>query len=250
MYFKAFLRLACLLFLICSSLSASAQQFSGNKRAPANSVTYGFVSPNTREGLKLEDAIRHLNSPEEESLIRQAPSLACVAGSTIGTFKALGSWSDGAEHSVLLRARTDEQTLRYVVSVLGRNTEQKAVLYFRQQRDGPAVIYSLWPQKRVGSLRNVAKLLDRSGIEFRTLVPWKRSVMVYVVDTKRELHAKVMAAARALRARVVSERGTAGFIGDDSSREKAKVVFDQEIQTFEAKNSELVNTCQNRTRSR
>jgi len=94
MYFKAFFRLVYLLFLICSSLPASAQQVSGNKRASAKSVTYGFVSPNTREGLKLEDAIRHLNSPEEESLIRQAPGLACVARSSIGTLKAVGSWGD------------------------------------------------------------------------------------------------------------------------------------------------------------
>ena len=244
MYFKAFFRLACLLFLICSSLSASAQQVSGNKRASAKSVTYGFVSPNTREGLKLEDAIRHLNSPEEESLIRQAPGLACVARSSIGTLKAVGSWGDGAEHSVLLRAKTDEQTLRYVLSVLGRKADQKAVLYFNPRPDGPALIYSLRPQKRVGGLSKVAQILDRAGVEFRTLVPQKRSVMVYIVDTKRELHARVMAAARSLRARVESQRGAAGFIGDDSSREKAKILFDQEILSFESKNSGLVSKCQ------
>ncbi|HEX6732118.1 MAG TPA: hypothetical protein VF074_19020, partial [Pyrinomonadaceae bacterium] len=130
MYFKAFLRLTYLLFLICWPLSASAQQISGNKRAAAKSVTYGFVSPNTREGLKLEDAIRHLNSPEEESLLRQAPGLACVARSSIGTLKAVGAWGDGAEHSVLLRAKTDEQTFRYMLAVLGRKADQKAVLYF------------------------------------------------------------------------------------------------------------------------
>lgn len=245
MYFKAFLRLSCLLFLICSSLSASAQHVSSNKRAPANSVTYGFVSPNRSEGLKLEDAIRHLNSPEEESLMRQAPGLACVARSSIGTLKAVGSWGDGAEHSVLLRAKTDEPTLRYMLAVLGRNAEQKAVLYFNPQPDGPALIYSLRPQKRVGGLSKVSQILDQAGVEFRTLVPWKSSVMVYIVDTKRELHAKVMAAARRLRARVVAERGSAEFIGDDSSREKARVLFDREINDYESKHSALITKCQN-----
>jgi hypothetical protein len=120
------------------------------------------------------------------------------------------------------------------------------VLYFNPQPDGPALIYSLRLQKRVGALSRVTEILDRAGVEFRTLVPWKRSVVVYIVDTKRELHAKVMAAARSLRARVESQRGAAGFIGDDS-REKAKILFDQEIQTFESKNSTLVNKCQNKT---
>jgi len=145
----------------------------------------------------------------------------------------------------MLRAKTDEQTLRYVLSVLGRKTDQKAVLYFNPQPDGQALIYSLRPQKRVGDLSKVAQILDRTGVEFRTLVPWKRSVMVYIVDPKRELHSKVMVAARLLQARVISQRGSAGFIGDDSSREKAKVLFDQEIQTFEAKNPELLTRCQN-----
>jgi hypothetical protein len=243
-----FIRILYLLLVLCWSLPVSAQESGAARPSSTKSLNYGFVSPNTREGLKLEDAIRNLNSPEEEALIREARGLACVARARIGTLKAVGSWSDGAEHSILLRVNTDEQTVRYLVAVLGKNAEQKAVLYFKPRPIGTALIYSLRPQKRVRSLSNIATILDNAGIEFRTLVPLKRSAVIYVVDTKRELRAKVLAAARKLGARVGAQRGSAEFIGDDSSREKAKAMFDQEIQTFEAKNSKLVNRCQTQKR--
>jgi hypothetical protein len=54
---------------------------------------------------------------------------------------------------------------------------------------------------------------------------------------------KVMAASQRLRARVTSSRGAAQFIGDDSSRQKAAIVFDNEIRDFESKHSALVNKC-------
>ena len=246
MYPKTFTRLACLLFVVCSSSLASAQQLPGNKRSPARSVTYGFVSPNTREGLKLEDAIRHLKSPEEESLIRQTPNLACVAQSPIQTARAIGSWSDGAEHSVILRARSDNSTMRYLLARLGRDNNQKAVLHFQTSAEGGATIYILRPGRYRG-LRALSDTLDRAGIVFRTLVPQRGSALVYVVDLKRELQSKISLAARRLRARVTARRGSAEFIGDDSNREKAKAVFDETIRGYEVKNSTLIDRCKNQT---
>jgi len=245
MYFTTFVRLAYLLFLICWPLPAGAQQESRpDQPSSAKSLTYGFVSPNTREGLKLEDAIRNLNSQEEEKLIRQARGMACVARSKVGTLKAVGSWSDGAEHSVLLSLKTDEPTVRYVVSLLGRKSEQKAVLYFHSDAAGTATMYTLQSQ-RTASMRRLARLLDRAGVAFRTLVPQRHEVVVYVIDLKRELHSKIIAAARNLKARVISRHGTAEFIGDDSSREKAKTIFDEEIKNYESKNAALVTRCRN-----
>src|SRR5215472_5067089 len=82
---------------------------------------YGFVSPNTKTDLKLADAIAGMNSAGESKLLKQAINLSCVVRSRITAFRALGSWSDGAEHSVLLRINGDEATLRYVLSRMGRD---------------------------------------------------------------------------------------------------------------------------------
>ena len=80
-------------------------------------LNYGFVSPNTKENLKLDDAIKSMNSREETALVKQSINMGCVVSSRIRAFRSLGSWSDGAEHSVMLRLESDELTVRYVLSV-------------------------------------------------------------------------------------------------------------------------------------
>ena len=224
--------------LITCSLSASGQQ---RVETSSKSLTYAFVSPNTREGLKLDDAIRGLSSAEEETLLRKARGLGCVAQTKIQTLKAIGSWTDGAEHSVLLRLQTDAPTVRYVVSVLGRDARQKAALYFRSDSAGTAQMYTLRSQRQ--PMHQLAALLDRIGIDFRTIVSTKNSALVFVVDLKRELHSKILSAARKLKARVNSRRGTAEFVGDDSSREKAAVVFEEQIKKYESANPALIKKC-------
>jgi hypothetical protein len=238
MRLKTFVHLSCFFLIVSCCSLASAQERTGDSR----SLTYGFVSPNTREGLKLDDALHGLASSEENKFIRQARGLGCVAQSKVEALKAVGSWSDGAEHSVMLRVQTDAPTMRYIISVLGRDAQQKAALYFHSDSDGSAELYTLRPQDR-GTMRRLSGLLDQAGIEFRTLVPTKASVLVYVVDLKRELRAKIIVAAKRLKTRVMSRRGSAEFIGDDSSREKAKTIFDEEIRNYESQHSSLITKC-------
>ena len=225
-----------LLLLFCPRF-VSAQQHS------SRSLTYGFVSPNTREGLKLDDAIAGLASVEEETLIRRARSLGCVARSKVETYKSVGSWSDGAEHGLMLRAHTDSSTMRYLISVLGRSARQKAVLYFHSDSAGESQMYILRPRYGNGSIRQLARTLDQGGIEFRTLVPTKPSLLIYVVDLKRELRAKIVAVAKRLQARLITRRGSAEFIGDDSSRKKGQAAFDAEIKSFDSTNASLIRKC-------
>jgi hypothetical protein len=64
---------------------------------------YGFVSPNKKTDLKLADAIAGMNSAEESKLLNEAINLSCVVRSRIRASRALGAWSEGAEHSVMVR---------------------------------------------------------------------------------------------------------------------------------------------------
>lgn len=205
-------------------------------------LNYGIVSPNTKTDLKLEQAIAGMNSAEEAKLLNQAINLGCVVRSQITAFRALGSWSDGAEPSVLLRVRGDEESLRYVLSRMGRDAEQKYVIYFHPQPKGAADLYKL--RARAGSKNLVALTteLERAGIPFRTLVPLRGTTAVYIIDLERDLREKILAAARKLRAQVNKETGNAQLFGDDV-REKAKDKFDQEIKNYETKNPNLPPTC-------
>lgn len=230
-----------LVLIFCVSGSATAQE----SRSTAIARNYGFVSPNTREDLKFEDAVRGLSSSEETNLMRRAKNLGCVVKRQIRTLRALGSWSDGAEPSVLLRVNSDESTLRYLMSRLGRDANQKAVIYFHPLPAGPAQIHIVRPARRFRAFKTIARALDSAGIAFRTLVPTKETTVVYIVDTDNNLANKVRDAARRLRARFSSHRGNASFIGDDSVREKGQAVFAEEIKSYETKNPSLPPPCAN-----
>ena len=210
-------------------------------------LNYGMVSPNTKTDLKLEQAIAGMNSAEEAKLLNQAINLGCVVRSRITAFRALGSWSDGAEPSVLLRVRGDEESLRYVMSRMGRDAEQKYVIYFHPQPKGAADLYKLRPRAGSKNLVALTNELERAGIPFRTLVPLRGTTAVYIIDLERDLREKILAAARKLRAQVNKETGNAQLFGDDV-REKAKDKFDEEIKNYETKNPNLPATCDVRKR--
>ena len=226
------LRSLLLVLLLGWTTAVSAQQ----------TQSYGMVSPNTRTDLKLQEAIVGMNSAEESKLLKQAVNLGCVVRSRIRAFRALGSWSDGAEHSVLLSVNGDEESLRYVLSRLGRDAQQKYVIYFHPKPQGTADLYTLHPRRRARNLVALTNELERAGIPFRTLVPSGNTTAIYIIDLDRDLRAKILAAARRLRARVSSQPGNAALFGDDE-RPKAKDKFEQEIKTYETKNPNLPPTC-------
>jgi hypothetical protein len=205
-------------------------------------LNYGIVSPNTRTDLKLQEAIVGMSSAEESKLLKQAVNLGCVVRSRIRAFRALGSWSDGAEHSVLLSINGDEESLRYVLSRLGRDAQQKYVIYFHPKPQGSADLYTLRPRTRARNLVALTNALEQAGIPFRTLVPSGNTTAIYIIDLDRDLRAKIMAAARKLRARVSSQAGNAALFGDDE-RQQAKAKFEQEIKNYETKNPNLPPTC-------
>ena len=206
------------------------------------SFNYGFVSPNTKTDLKLEEAIKGMNSLEEAQLRTKAINLSCVVRSRIRAFKALGSWSDGAEHSVMVRVKSDEATLRYVLSRMGRDAEQKYVIYFHPRPAGSADLYTLRLRSRTPNFVALANALERAEIPIRTLVPAGQTMEIYVIDLDRDLRQKILTAARRLRARVEHQTGNAALFGDNE-RHKAKAVFEQEIKNYEAKNPNLPPAC-------
>jgi hypothetical protein len=208
-----------------------------------SSRNFGFVSPNTRDNLNLQEAIQGMDSQEELDLLSRAKNLGCVVKRTITTEPAVGTWSDGAEHSILIKVNANESTIRYLMSRLGRNANQKAVLYFHPKRRGRAKIYII-RHIRDRNFRQIGNILDESGIAFRTLVGARHGIIVYIIDIENALRRNVLTAARRLQQRVTSQFGTAAFIGDDSSRDKGQAVFAEEIKQYERKHPNLPPPCE------
>lgn len=231
----ATLRSLLLLFVLTWSSAISAQQ-------DRKVVSYGFVSPNTSQGLKLQEAIQGMSSPAEKQLRNKAINLSCVVRTRIEAFPALGSWNDGAEHSLMVRFTSDEDTLRYVVSRLGRDAQQKYVIYFHPELGGPVDLYTLRVRSDAWSLTAVSSSLERAGIPFSTIVPLNGTTFIYIIDLDRDLRDKILAAGRMMHARVNSVPGKAKLFGDDF-RDRAKTVFEQDMKNYEAKNPDLPPSC-------
>lgn len=229
-----------LLLLFVLAWTAATGAVSAQPDQPT--LAYGFVSPNTSENLRLDQAIKGMNSREETELRNKAVNLGCVVRTKIYAFRALGSWSDGAEPSVMVRVKSDEATLRYVLSRMGRDARQKYVIYFHPQPGGEADLYTLRPRAGARNLVALTTALERAGIPFRTIVPMKQTTTVYIIDLDRDLREKIMNAARTLRARVTAQAGKARLFGDDE-RQRAKTVFEQDIKNYETRNPNLPPTC-------
>lgn len=240
------LRYLPLLLVLAWSPVISAQQ--AQQQQTQRALSYGFVSPNTRENLKLDEAIKGMYSTEQARLLSNAVNLGCVVRSRIRAYSALGSWSDGAEYSVMLRVNSDVDTLRYVVSRMGRDAEQKYVIYFHPEPKGSADLYRLWLPKRTRNLAALTTTLEKSGIPFSTLVPSGQGTSVYIIDLDRDLREKILTVSRKLGARVSFQPGNATLFGNDT-RPQAKVVFEEEIKKYESKNPDLPPACDARRKN-
>jgi hypothetical protein len=234
-----------LLLTILLSLNAAQGQERDSRQRARKTVSYGFVSPNTREDLTLAEAVKNLHSADEVKLINETRSIACRVRAKARINRALGNWSDGAENSIVFRTYSDESTVRYGATTMGQRWRQKTVLYFRLQLNGKDRIYLIFvnqPQRRFDL---VSKTLDDAGVAYRTLVPLKHNLLVYVVDVDNKLELKIGKAAGQLRARTLSFTGTAATIGNDTDRNKAQEVFQREIQSYESSHRlRRVSACQ------
>jgi hypothetical protein len=158
--------------------------------------------------------------------------------------KAIGSSTDGAEHSALFRVFTDGETLRYADARLGKSARQKTVLFFRQADSGAGRMYVLRLHLGKRTLRTVSRTLDRNGVPFRTLVYGKgQRAYIYVVDLNNELPNEVVRAARSLGAVMTTIKGSGEFLGDDTDRDKAQQVFAGVIKKFEDENPRIAQRC-------
>ena len=208
-------------------------------------VSYIFASPNRGVGLTLAEARRKLNSREEVALILAARETACRLGTRATVLKAVGSWADGVEHSVLMKVAADEEAVRYADARLGRRFRQKAVMHFQRRPSGAARMYIVvFTPRGDGDLARLSKILDRSGVSERTIVPGRRRTAVYVVDPENVLRGSVASAARRLNARWMTLRGASGFVGDAGDSSRAQGVFSAVIEKYESEHPKVKRGCE------
>lgn len=193
----------------------------------------GFVSPNESEGMNFQQALGKLNSPEQKQFLQAAQGLLKQVAGKGEVKPAVGDWKDGAENSsVLMSTSANKDDMAYIVAKLGQMSNQKAVVCFARDKAGKDTVWSFEDGPNITEVRNA---LEKSGIEFRTLVPGaKTGVMVF--DQGSALRNKITKVASQFGADVHFSKGTGAFIGGET-REDGQKAYQEIISRYEAAHS-------------
>jgi hypothetical protein len=172
-----------LLALLLGALGLRAPAGPGRPAAPAPPPAYLFLSPNTDVNLSPEEAQRRLGSPDHVRFkVLAGDILRAVGAGRAEVHDAVGDWSDGTENSflVVVASPPDGATLRYVAVWFGLLADQKAVLTFRPDGQGPDALGAFDVPE--DDLESVRLLLDRHGLPHRTLMERGNGYRVVVLD--------------------------------------------------------------------
>ena len=102
-----------------------------------------FVSPNV-EQTTFEGAQKGLASYRQYALQEAADEIDAELGLESTHANIIGAWADGAENSVLSEIKNpDWDTLKTSGAMKGFLADQKAVLLFKQDDEGKAVLYTM-----------------------------------------------------------------------------------------------------------
>jgi hypothetical protein len=162
-------------------------------------------------GLSFDQAHAALNGARQKAMLKTAAEIDDALGLKESERSVIGAWSDGAENSVLATlpdASWDE--IKLSAAMKGYVGDQKAVLAFKQDDGGDALLYQMHAN---GSLSDIHQRLLKDGLAFHSLAPTSDGADVYVADLDGSAHDGIKRAAEDFHGQVTYQRGKAEFIG-------------------------------------
>jgi hypothetical protein len=206
-------------------------------------TAYSFVSPNVYENLGgIGDAQKQLSSKEQGLTKNLSQRLSGMLGLDAETKDSLGNWKDGAENSTTSRfdPSTDPDAVDYHTALMGRVTRQKAVMSFHPGEGDDSLFRFHVPSSEAGPA-SIAEVLDKNGIENRTLIPTPSGYDVVVSSTGGQLRDAVKQAAEETGAgKVLEQTGTEKMYGSWNDRAAGQENISARIAELEAKHPEWV----------
>lgn len=179
----------------------------------AEGTAHAFVSPNISSDMKLPAAIEAIHGPRQKAFMQAAHDVNGELGlfSTVD-HPAVGAWADGAENASMLEAdKGDFDRLRLATVMKGSLANQRAVLVFKDDPEGPAALYRATVFAKPEELH--ASLL-KHGVPFHTLIPKGDATEVVVADLDNSLAGPVNDFAGEYHVQATRYRGTGEFIGN------------------------------------
>ena len=190
-----------------------------------------FVSPSVESGLSFGGAKAALEGPRQAAMLKVSDEIDGALGLKETARSVIGAWADGAENSVLAtlpQASWDE--IRLSAAMKGYVGDQKAVLAFKQDDDGPAFMYEMHAK---GSLDDIHQRLLKDGLAFHTLAPTSDGADVYVADLDGTATGAVQKAAEDFHANATYQRGKAEFIGTQLETGSDRAIRDDARRNYE-----------------
>lgn len=196
------------------------------------SGAFEMYSPNTEENLKFEQAVARLDSEDQARFKIISNDIDHQLNLKVDTHNAIGDWSDGAENSVFTYVAPDGNqfdTVRYSTALKGYIAHQKQAIAFNIEKDGTDSVYRFSVNADVKDVRSV---LDKNGLQFRTLLPSKGKTEVIIFDPGTQLKNNIGKVVEHYDSTARQFRGKGEFIGGETRAEGRKE-FKRIIEAYE-----------------
>lgn len=197
---------------------------------PGGAGGIDFASPSVRENMTMKMAKLALTRPKSghgqyrdfNTDLENAATQATGTTQPAMIRDALGSWKDGAENSLrMLYGKQDRGTRKLVNAIRGLHSAQKQVVNFHYDDEGPhAIAHMSFHHDRP---EHVADLLDKHGLEYRTLeAPGKgERAWAHVIVRDPQTYKRIE---KLVKGGHVHEgyyrNGHADFIGDENGEDR------------------------------
>lgn len=190
-----------------------------------------FVSPSVASHLDFDEARKALDGSRQKAMLTVAHDIDGQLGLKESERSVIGAWSDGAENSVLAHlpdASWDE--IKLSAAMKGYVGDQKAVLAFKQDDGGDALLYQM---HAAGDLKGIHQRLLNDGLAFHSLAPTSDGADVYVADLDGSAHEGIKRAAEDFHGQVTYQRGHAEFIGTTQETGTDREIRDDARRAYE-----------------
>lgn len=201
------------------------------------SDAFSFVSPNIEENLSPETVVENMNSQRHTYIRKMAQDIDKGMGLTAITFNAAGFWGDGQENTLFTLYKNIDtyEDLRYNVALKGLASDQKAVIPFLADENGPDTLYIISFGNETQT--DVEKKLTHFGLEYKTIFELNGKTMAAIFDKESGLDENINNLKQYADS-IISKKGRGEFLGnkntwDENTRAGARRIYREVISAYE-----------------
>ena len=205
---------------------------------------FQFISPNIQENTTRAWAKKQLTGERQAMMRSVFDDIDNEVGVIGKQYNGIGDWSDGAENTVYKEIFKDtpyEQN-RYSAALKGLAADQKAVIPFNVDKNGPNRLYIIKPKEK--SIDKLAKLLDNEGIQFRTFVKKNGEMNIVIFDEDGSLLKNTIQFNKKYgrKSKPKAVRGRGEFLGSFTSRAEGRREYRRVISEYEGATGSRVSS--------